>query len=232
MVKTRSSRSRGCFLIGCGPSLARVDVPKLAGCDTITFNRSYIAWNQWGFDPTYYACFDEVVVADNLAEIRKRVQNSSVRYFFLNKKGMETVMATSASVIPVTVGEDAIFSTDWNALGDFGNVGASSLQILAALGYRRIAMVGVDARYTEVPSGAKGEGGYILGQGDRDHFSPDYSRGKRKWANPDLARILEGWPKAATACRELGIEVRNASLETSLDCFDRMEFEEALSWIG
>jgi hypothetical protein len=141
-------------------------------------------------------------------------------------------MAASGSVIPVTIGESSVFSTDWKALGDLGNVGASSLQILAALGYERIAMVGIDARYTEVSSGREGEGGYVLGRGDQDHFSPEYNKGRRKWANPDLGRILGHWPKAARACRELGIEVRNASPESALDCFERIGFEDALFWIG
>lgn len=231
-MEPSSPQSRGCFLIGCGPSLRRVDVRKLAGFDTITFNRSYIAWDQWGFHPAYYACFDEIVLADNLAEIQHWVQSSSVRYFFLNQKCVPPGMGESAGVIPVTIGGNTIFSTNWNSLGDFGNVGASSLQILAALGYRRIAMVGVDARYADFPADGEGKSGIVLGQGDQDHFSPDYNRGKRKWANPDPGKILGRWPKAAKGCRELGIDVRNASPESSLECFELMEFEDALSWIG
>lgn len=46
---------KGCFLLGCGPSLNYVEVQRLAEDDTITFNRAYIAWGERGFVPTYYA---------------------------------------------------------------------------------------------------------------------------------------------------------------------------------
>ncbi len=80
---------RGCFLIGTGPSLNKIDVTRLAGYDSITFNRAYIAWPEWGFTPTYYACVDPVALEDNAADIRRLTEESSVKRFFLNENAAE-----------------------------------------------------------------------------------------------------------------------------------------------
>ena len=74
--------NRGCFLIGSGPSLNRVDVRRLADRWTIAFNRSYIAWDQWGFEPTYYAALDSRTIDRHAQDIRKLIQISSVKHFF------------------------------------------------------------------------------------------------------------------------------------------------------
>lgn len=65
-----------------------------------------------------------------------------------------------------------MFSTDISELTDFGNVGATSIQILGLLGYRRIAMVGVDARYSHIDEKAVAadKDGFVLIDDDPDHF--------------------------------------------------------------
>ena len=46
------------FVIGSGPSLNAIDIKKLEGLHTISLNRQYIAYEDWGFWPKYYACID------------------------------------------------------------------------------------------------------------------------------------------------------------------------------
>lgn len=229
----------GCFLIGSGPSLNSIDVKKLSNHDTIAFNRSYIAWDDWAFHPSYYACFDPVTLADNAAEIKELIQQSSVKRFYLGRSASEHGIVSpdlSDQTVPagrvtlVTLIDSGTFRTDTNVMGDFGNAGATSLQVLASLGYRRVVMVGVDARYSEYH--ATGGEEYLQDSGDPDHFTAAYSNGKRRRARPDLDRILGRWPEAAAACNSGGIEVRNASPGSSLTCFETMEFEDALAWIG
>ena len=46
------------FVIGSGPSLNAIDIKKLEGLHTISLNRQYIAYEDWGFWPKYHACID------------------------------------------------------------------------------------------------------------------------------------------------------------------------------
>lgn len=126
-----------------------------------------------------------------------------------------------------------MFSTDSSELTDFGNVGATSVQILGLLGYCRIAMVGVDARYSHIDEKAVAadKDGFVLVDDDPDPICPEYGRGKRRLAHPDLEKILGQWPKVANECASNAIEVRNASPGSALDCFPTTDFESAIEWV-
>lgn len=223
---------RGCFLVGCGPSLNRIDVRRLASHDTITFNRAYIGWERWGFDPTYYACFDPIGLADIAGDIRELISRSGVRRFFLHDSAVRYGIKATGRVTLVTLSEDVLFSADFHSMADFGNVGASSLQILAALGYRRVAMVGVDARYSTTEDFLEDAEGFVpLGE-DTDHFDPNYLRRRRPVDSDFLRKVLGRWPQVAKACHSRGLEVRNCSPGSALSEFESIEFEEALAWTG
>ncbi len=220
----------GCFLIGCGPSLNQVDVRRLKELPTITFNHSYVAWDSWGFSPTYYACFDPVALEDAAEVLPRLIAGGAVRRFFLHPVGIDFGIQASARVTFIDPGKYGAFSTNLAALGDFGNVGATSVQVLAALGYRKVVLVGVDGRYTVRD---EQENGPLVRVGpDPDHFTAEYLSGKRRCARPNLERILGGWPRLAEACRQYGIDVRNASPDSALDCFPAVGFDKALTWVG
>lgn len=51
-------KKRTAWIIGTGPSLRNIDISKLKEQHTITFNRAYVAFEDWGFDPTYYLAID------------------------------------------------------------------------------------------------------------------------------------------------------------------------------
>ena len=71
------------YVIGNGPSLNKVDVTKLKGENTISFNRAYIAYKDWGFDPTYYMCVDPIVLVNIKDDIQNLIDNSNIMRFFL-----------------------------------------------------------------------------------------------------------------------------------------------------
>lgn len=231
MKSPSTARAAGCFLIGSGPSLNRTAVRALGDYDTIAFNRSFVGWERWRFQPTYYACFDPLVIAGNAAELQSLINDASVLRFFLNRSAASFGIRPSKRVTLVEMVEGTAFCSELERLTDFGNVGASSLQILAALGYCRVAMVGVDARYSERVCTAQ-TGDEIAAGPDPDHFTPEYTIGKQRQAHPDMDKILGQWPRVAGACRQLGLDVRNASPGTALTCFETMEFTDALGWIG
>jgi hypothetical protein len=211
-----------------------VDVGRIAPCPAIAFNRSYVAWQKWGFDPTYYACLDPMGLEGNAAEIRALVKAASETRFFLGAQAIRLGIGPAPNVTYVNVIDGVKFSTDLSAIGDFGNVGATSLQILAHLGFCRVGMVGVDGRYPHAEKLARQPSAascYSRVEHDSDHFSDDYGQGKRRPASVDLGRVLGRWSDVAEQCRLAGLNVRNASPGTALTCFPRAEFDDVFHWV-
>lgn len=78
-------KKRTAWIIGTGPSLRNVDVSKLKGQHTMTFNRAYVAFDDWGFDPTYYLCIDATDLRAMYKDINNLIVNSNIKAFFLPK---------------------------------------------------------------------------------------------------------------------------------------------------
>lgn len=240
MIKTAYSHGRkqctndGCFLIGSGTSLKAVDVAQLVNVDTISFNRSYVAWKQWGFAPTCYACLDPIVFEDNTLEIRQLIKECPRTRFFLPEAAACADIKTTEQVSFVKISSGNTFANDIATLTDFGNVGATSIQILALLGYRRIAMVGIDARYNQISDNVlrMDKDGFALLADDPNHFCFEYAQGQRQRVHPDLEKIIGRWPQVAKECVHKGIEVRNASLGSALGCFPITDFAAAIEWVA
>ena len=205
---------------------------RLSVFDSIAFNRSYVAWGRWGFVPTHYACMDPWGVESNAGEIRELIEQHPGTRFFLNRNAAAFGIEASERVTLAAVTEGDQFSMDLAELTDFGNVGASSLQILAALGYRRVVMVGVDARHTpfnEAPAAT--DDGFVMRDDNPNYFCADYVRGKKQPANLDIEKLFGKWPVVAAACRRQGLSVVNASPGTALTCFPLLTLDEAIKWV-
>lgn len=222
----------GCFLIGSGPSLNFIDIRRLVDIDTISFNRSYVAWERWGFAPKFYACLDPLGIEGNAQELRELVRKATHTRFFLNANaqmfGLE--WASNVSLVQLTPGHE--FSTDLSVATDFGNVGATSIQLLGLLGYDRIVMVGVDARYSHFNADISdaNDNDYFVVRDDPDHFCSEYGQGKQRPLGYKLERVLGRWPMVARECARNSIEVRNSSSGSALECFPFLGFDDALEW--
>ena len=59
------------FILGNGPSLRGFDFSQLDTYDSIGMNAAYRHWDDSGFYPTYYTCFDTVVQESHQNEIRR-----------------------------------------------------------------------------------------------------------------------------------------------------------------
>lgn len=75
-------RGKTAFVIGTGPSLRDIDVSLLKNYATITFNRAYIAFEEWGFDPTYYLAIDSNDIRSIYKDINNLILNSNIEKFF------------------------------------------------------------------------------------------------------------------------------------------------------
>jgi hypothetical protein len=214
--------SPGVVLIGSGPSLNRIDPRRLAGFDAIAFNRSWLAWNDWGFAPRYHACLDPSSIAIIGPELPPVIAKHRATRYFLHRNAIDAGIAAGNNVTLCDLVEGERFANTLETLTDFGNVGAVSMQVLYLLGYRRVLMVGVDGDY--LPERDVGN--------DANHFRDDYARGRVPLTPALRARYTGHWPVVAAECKRLGIEVRNSSPGTVLTCFDTIGLDDGLGWLA
>lgn len=214
--------STGVVLIGSGPSLNRIDPRKLAGCDTIAFNRSWLAWDDWGFAPRHHACLDPATMAILGPELPPVVERHRNTHFFLHRDAAKAGIAAGNNVTLCNVTAGEHFAETLAIITDFGNVGAMSLQVLHLLGYRRVLLVGVDGDYHPDRDGGE----------DANHFRQDYARGRVPLTPALRARYTGHWPSVAAECRRLGVDVRNASPGTVLTCFHTINLDDGLAWLS
>lgn len=210
------------LLIGSGPSLRHVDPRQLRRFDTIAFNRSYLAWKDWGFAPVYHACLDPSTMAIIGRELPAVIAAFPDTHFFLHRNATSSGVEPGRCVTLVELMEGTRFSESTARLTDFGNVGAISLQLLALLGYARVLMVGVDGHYA--PESESGE--------DVNHFRDDYAAGRIPLNDMLRHRYTAAWPMVAAECRRCGLDVRNASPGTALSCFAEIDFPAGLEWLS
>ncbi len=214
--------ANGVVLIGSGPSLNRIDPRQLATYDTIAFNRSWLAWPNWGFAPSFHACLDPASMAIIGPELPPVIAAHQSTRFFLHSSAAKFGVQENAQVTLCDLVPGTAFSGSLPGLTDYGNVGSISMQILHALGYRKVLMVGVDGDYLPETDVRR----------DANHFRPDYAAGRLPLTPELRTRYTAGWPAVAAECERVGIEVRNASPGTVLKCFPAIEPAEGLDWLA
>ena len=163
------------FIIGTGPSLKKIDMTKLKDKITITFNRAYVAFDDWGFDPTYYLAIDSNDIRSVYKDINNLVLNSNIKKFFLIKTNDNQRHTTTDFQDGDIVSNENMYvksnkirlihptnySYDYPLLCDTiesenmintslpPNAGFLGLKMLYHEGYRKIYLLGMDARYSD-----------------------------------------------------------------------------------
>lgn len=175
------------FIIGSGPSLNEIDISKLAGHNTISLNRQYIAYSDWGFIPAYYMIIDKRLISTIHKDIEKLIkEEKGIKEFlimnhpnsdydkWLNKVKKEE--GTRISRIKGGGGTKFTNLTYSSRLGNFpegktfgfcGNAGACAVDVARFLGYKKVVLLGVDANYVSRSESVKAKK-------DLSHFHPKY----------------------------------------------------------
>lgn len=174
-----SQKNKPLFLIASGPSLKDCNVKKLKNCYTMAFNRSYIAFQDWGFEPTYFAGLDLVVNQDNKEEFRNLILHSSIsRFFFPNNALSQEYFKSPKTSLIDTNGRDPLHpDLDFDDKLTVANSGLFGLQIaIGLLGFKEIYLLGCDSNYKETTPGVKIKNGLYVSEEDTDnnHFRKDY----------------------------------------------------------
>jgi hypothetical protein len=204
-----TNRSDTVYIIGNGPSLNKVDMSRLKGKDTISFNRAYIAYNDWGFYPKYYMTVDAIVLENIKGKVKELIETSPVEKFFLplwsagyfgNNEKICYLNLRSSWLL-----KRRIWGKKFDRLSIIANVGATSIPVLKILGYRNFIILGTDCNYVESniknveieynPDDKSGRRIVYKSSGDYDpnHFRADYFGKGTEYSKPQQMNHYKGW---------------------------------------
>lgn len=239
-LKKEREKTKPLFILASGPSLKDCDVTKLKNCYTMSFNRSYIAFNDWGFEPTYFAGLDHVVNADNKEEYRKLIDSSKIERFFFSedKISKEYLSSKKTSIVEIEEGDPTHPNLNFKNKLVVSNSGLFGLQVaIGLLNFREIYLLGCDANYQETVKGVKLVNGTYVSQSNSDpnHFRKDYYGTGRTYNKPgSLIWHLPAWKwfwKTYIANNDK-IKVYNCSKIGKLKFFEFRDFDEVVQDIN
>jgi hypothetical protein len=213
----------GAVLIGSGPSLDVGELRELGALSTIAFNRSFIAWDDWGFTPSYYACTAEATAELVIGDLDRILSFGGLRKIWLHSRFRQAEVARSDPRVDFVTPGDHPFGVADGLLSDYGNVGASSLQLLWVTGHRRVLLLGTDGRYQPRERGPA-----------INHFHSDYIPAGFSSRAP---AGTEAWCDAVADARTHGMELRLRSPSSALSEVagldqDTGTLEQAMAWLG
>ena len=155
------------FLIGSGPSLKQFDMSLLKNETTIAMNRSYISYEKWGFDPTYYLIIDRRLINTLRKDIERLINETKIKQFFILEseliepknsdwlKNMKKKYPNKISVLKIDNNKQNTFpfeiynTYDLNnkSVKFIANAGVCTLEVSHKMGYNEVILLGIDAKY-------------------------------------------------------------------------------------
>jgi hypothetical protein len=223
------------FIMGNGPSLNRTPLEKLKDEFTFGVNRVHLLFDRIDWRPTFYTVVDWRVGGDCAREINAL---SGMIFFFperfrgLLREGDDVYWYWHG---PAERPGEGRFSPDMTrGIRGAGSVTGSAIQIAYHLGFDPIYLIGVDASYQVLPTVVQsGPDKFRDGIGlrlestrddDPNHFDPRYFGKGRKWHNPNVPRMIQGYQNCRQGMDARNRRIYNATVGGQLEVFERVEF--------
>jgi len=239
-----NSPSKTIYIIGNGPSLNKIDIQKIKNKDTISFNRAFIAYQDWGFFPTYFMSADPVVLENIKEKVKELVATSPISKFFLPLWSAEYFGVNEKiqylNFIKRPVFDRWFWGGDFNRMKIIANVGATSVPVLYTLGYRNFIILGTDCNYVEKniknvkieyhPEDKRRKIVYKSSDDtDPNHFRPDYFGTGTEYSKPQQDNHYRGWQFIASQMHKKNANILLCSPGSSLaNLFQTADFEDVV----
>jgi hypothetical protein len=242
---------RRAFVVGNGPSLAKMDLSLLLNEITFGSNGIFLLFPKSPFRPTYYCCMDSVVLPDRAPDIRSMLDaNPSMKGFFPERIGDHDTVGMSWWV-PSIIGPrpnacfyetrpsnlegdpwEAISKKPWEFIREGRTVTVNLIQLAFLMGCNPIYLIGCDTEYTLPPevevlaeTDDRPDKRFISRGDDPNHFDPEYFGKGRIWHQPNPNLMIEHYRALRTALEPEGIVIFNATEGGRLDVFSRISLE-------
>ena len=210
-----------CFVLGNGPSLAKVDLGKLASELTFGLNRISLLFSKTTFRPTYYVCMNALFLQQSSDEIAQLDMPS-----FLNWRHRR-LFDSRPNVSFMRESFRPHFSNDiTRGVWSGATVTFVALQIAYHMGFTEVVLLGIDHEYSAVGTPHS----TVSAQGsDRDHFHPKYFSDGYRWQLPDLSTSEIAYEMARVQFESDGRRILDATRGGKLEVFPKVNLEKLIS---
>lgn len=222
-----SQSGKKCFLLGCGPSLNKVDLNKLRGHTVMGVNGTALIE---GLKLDYFVSVSNFFWKSHQQELKSLKCRRFLPYF------LRDVLESKSP----TVWLNSVSDKEYNALDvekpwKFsylpnkyiflgGTVIFVCLQILYHLGFEEVVVLGLDHDYGIDKQDIPRDGQYVNSTNLSAHFRKDYYR-KDEQVHIDIHGMERAYHLANEAFTLGGRRIVNASPGTKLDVFEKVEYE-------
>ncbi len=213
-------KGKRAFIIGNGPSLKQTDLSKLKNEITFGMNRFYVAFPELGFQTTYFASINDLVIEQFVEDISALSMPKFLSWrshrFFNEKTYNDAINFIYTSYTGPKFSSD-VRGRVWEG----ATVTTVALQTAFHMGFDQVVLIGVDHNFA-----SKGDANKtVTSDGDDpNHFMPNYFGKGVKWQLPDLDTSEVGYIMACEAYRKAGREVIDATVGGKLTVFPKVDY--------
>jgi hypothetical protein len=209
-----------CFIIGNGPSLNKMDLSFLKDYYTFGLNKIHL-FQKYNLDISY------------LVSVNPHVINQTIDQFELSKIPTFISLQNSDNYIPKNKNIYKIDSQSEFGFGqkmedqmfEGGTVTYVAMQIAFAMGFKRIALIGLDHSFEQK---GKPNSEETLIEDDINHFDPNYFKGQ-KWHLADIEANEISYQLANYYFERNDKEIYDATVEGKLNVFEKKDFIDILN---
>lgn len=211
-------KGKRCFILGNGPSLKHTDLSKLKNEFTFGMNRIYLAFEDMGYETSYYVSVNDLVIEQCADEIL----DLDIPRFVSWRAGKRWLTQQENLFFLYTTYTEPKFAKDIrNRLWESATVTYVALQLAYFMGFKEVILIGVDHNF-ETQGKANTT---IVSEGDDpNHFHPGYFGKGFRWQLPDLDMSEVGYRMAKEAFERDGRKVLDATIGGKLDIFEKVEY--------
>ena len=201
-------------IVGNGRSLKGFDLTKIskAGLDSFGMNAAYRYWRRIDWWPTYFACYDFVVIDSHLEEFKKLITDPEIpiEKFFFRHQIVEHPKCVAVSN---------------EEIGKIITTGTGVCRTAIKMGYDTLFLLGIDCNYVEtIPESKQTENNVLEVQQTPKHnpnyFFDDYQQKGDVYNVPNCEKIhMEAWSELAEDCNKLGVDIINCNPKSNVKCF-------------
>ncbi len=221
LVKFRDiHQGEGCFIIGNGPSLKKMDLSPLKQYHTFGLNKIYLMFDNVDLQLSYHVAMNPFVIQQS-AEQFESLRCPS----FLSYKAAKNFVRPLTHIYFLLTGAFTAFCPDiTHGISEGGTVTYAAMQIAFYMGFSQVFLIGVDHHFTT--SGNPNEKQVLQGD-DLNHFHADYFKNK-EWQLPDLEASELSYHLARFYFNRAGRHTYDATVGGKLETFPKISYEQAL----
>jgi len=213
-------KGQSCFIIGNGPSLNKMDLSLLKGCNIFGLNKIYLLFDKVDLRLTYHVAVNPFVIKQS-----KEIFESLDCPTFLSYKAAKDVIDVKPNIHFLATGGGVKFSEDIiNVISEGWTVTYVALQLAYYMGFKNVFLIGVDHNFKAQGNPNETQ---ILHTDDPNHFDPNYFK-NQPWQLPDLEGSEISYRLAKFFYERNDRNIHDATLNGKLTIFNKISFEQAL----